>query len=216
VEFPFPRTIAIAHRGAHDSANPQNSLGAVEQAVRIGAPAVEFDVCNLGDGVWVVTHDRAAATPSMPRVEPFLEVVAGSSLMLNFDWKGKGQEEKIGRLLASFKLIDRTIVSTGDTIALTRIKEASPEVITGLSWDSPIRAIGRASGHSLLRESRADALMLDYRIAAPEVVEAVRRAQAGLFLWTASDTATFYSLLSLRPDGIATDVIKEQLAQATR
>jgi hypothetical protein len=152
----------------------------------------------------------------VPGLEPFLEVVAGSHLMLNFDYKGGGGEEQIGWLLASFRLTDRTVVSSDDSAALIRIKAASPEVITGLSWESPIRAGGRTGVESLLRESRADALMLDYRVATPEVAEAVRRAQAGLFLWTASDTATFDALLALRPDGIATDVIKQQLAQPTR
>jgi glycerophosphoryl diester phosphodiesterase len=216
MKFPFPHTVAIAHRGAHGPLRPENSLAAVEQAVRIGASMVEFDVCRLGDGIWVVAHDREAATHSMPRLEPFLEVVAGSRQMLNFDWKGQGGEAHIGGLLASFNLIGRTVVSSGDAISLTRIKEAFPELITGLSWETPIHGSGPASVKSLLGKSRADALMLDYRIASLEVVQAVREAQAGLFLWTAPDTATYESLLSLGPDGIATDVIEEQLAGTTR
>jgi glycerophosphoryl diester phosphodiesterase len=50
----------VAHRGA-SSTRPENTLGSFEEAVRIGARIVEFDVRLSRDGVAVVMHD--------PRVE---------------------------------------------------------------------------------------------------------------------------------------------------
>ena len=250
MEFPFTSTIAIAHRGAHDPEHPENSLVAVERAVKLGASAVEFDVCNLRDGELVVSHDnrikandvwvdlptaasidleRRLVYPSLPRIEPFLEVVANSNLLLNFDWKGLGAEYRIGDLLASYHLIERTIVSSTNAGALVRLKQVYPQVTTGLSLPASSDSFTEpASSESarhlryprarlpvgvraLIRGGYVDVLMVDHRAVSREVVAAVRGEDLGLFLWTARDVATFESLLRFAPDGIATDDIDQQL-----
>jgi glycerophosphoryl diester phosphodiesterase len=50
----FP--LIVAHRGA-SSTRPENTLGAFEEAIRLGAPVVELDVRLTRDGVPVVMHD---------------------------------------------------------------------------------------------------------------------------------------------------------------
>lgn len=46
----------IAHRGLHDENNPENSLGAFENAIKKGFP-IELDVRLISDGTIVVFHD---------------------------------------------------------------------------------------------------------------------------------------------------------------
>lgn len=46
----------VAHRGA-SSTFPENTLASFEEAVRLGAPIVEFDVRLSRDGVAIVMHD---------------------------------------------------------------------------------------------------------------------------------------------------------------
>ncbi len=46
----------IAHRGLHDDANPENSLGAFAKAIEEGY-AIELDVQQIADGTVVVFHD---------------------------------------------------------------------------------------------------------------------------------------------------------------
>jgi glycerophosphoryl diester phosphodiesterase len=212
VKFPFGTTIAIAHRGAHDAQHPENSLAAIERAIRLGAAAVEFDVWSLGGGRLVVAHDPPPESATAPSVEPFLEAIARSGVLLNFDWKGPRDEDRVGPLLASYGLVDRTIVSADDPRPLRVMKQSMRQLTTGLSWET-VLAPDQVS--SLLREAEADALMLDYHIISPAIATAVRSAGAGLFLWTVTDTATFESLRRFAPDGIATDAIAEQL-RATR
>jgi glycerophosphoryl diester phosphodiesterase len=61
--IPSDRTMArkpvfpIAHRGASAYA-PENTVAAFEEAIRLGAPAVEFDLRITADGVPVVLHDE--------------------------------------------------------------------------------------------------------------------------------------------------------------
>jgi glycerophosphoryl diester phosphodiesterase len=53
----FP--LIVAHRGA-SATHPENTLPAFEEAIRLGAPAVELDVRLSRDGVAVVMHDPTA------------------------------------------------------------------------------------------------------------------------------------------------------------
>jgi len=46
-----------AHRGAH-LAYPENSIAAIEEAIRLGASVVELDVRATKDGVLVLMHDK--------------------------------------------------------------------------------------------------------------------------------------------------------------
>jgi len=52
----FP--IVVAHRGA-SSTRPENTIPSFEEAIRLGAVMVEFDVRLSRDGVPVVIHDPA-------------------------------------------------------------------------------------------------------------------------------------------------------------
>ncbi len=212
MKFPFGTTIAIAHRGAHDAQHPENSLAAIEHAIRLGAAAVEFDVWSLGRGRLVVAHDPPPESATAASVEPFLEAIARSAVLLNFDWKGPRDEDRVGPLLASYRLLDRTIVSADHPQPLRVMKLSMPQLTTGLSWEAEL-SVDQVP--ALLREARADALMLDYHVVSPAVATAVRSAGVGLFLWTVTDTATFESLRRFAPDGIATDASAEQL-RATR
>ena len=54
------RPAVIAHRGA-SAARPENSLGALQKAVELGADGVEFDVQRCATGELVVFHDRTLA-----------------------------------------------------------------------------------------------------------------------------------------------------------
>ena len=211
MKFPFGTTLAIAHRGAHDAQHPENSLLAIEHAIRLGAAAVEFDAWSLGRGRLVVAHDPPPESTGAA-IEPFLEAIARSAVLLNVDWKGPEDEDRVGPVLASYRLLDRTIVSADGPRPLRVIKQSTPQLTVGLSWEA---ALSPDRVPALLREARADALMLDYHVVSPAVATAVRSAGAGLFLWTVTDTATFESLRRFAPDGIATDAIAEQL-RATR
>src|SRR5215831_9399959 len=55
--MPEPAVIPIAHRGASAYA-PENTVAAFDEAVRLGAKAVEFDLRLSADGIPVVLHDE--------------------------------------------------------------------------------------------------------------------------------------------------------------
>lgn len=51
------QVVAIAHRGEHIR-NPENTLPAYAEAIRLGADYIEVDVRTSADGVLVVSHDK--------------------------------------------------------------------------------------------------------------------------------------------------------------
>lgn len=55
-EEAFP--VVVAHRGA-SSTRPENTIPSFEEAIRLGARLVEFDVRLSSDGVAVIMHDAA-------------------------------------------------------------------------------------------------------------------------------------------------------------
>ncbi len=57
VSDPTRRCAIVAHRGAWHGA-PENSLAAIENAIRIGADIVEIDVRKSADGILFLMHDE--------------------------------------------------------------------------------------------------------------------------------------------------------------
>lgn len=52
-----PNILTVAHRGAWTHA-PENSIGAIEAAIRMGVDMVEIDTQTTADGILVVIHDE--------------------------------------------------------------------------------------------------------------------------------------------------------------
>ncbi len=50
------RVLVTAHRAAH-AKYPENSIGAIREAIRIGVDVVELDVHETKDGVLIIMHD---------------------------------------------------------------------------------------------------------------------------------------------------------------
>jgi glycerophosphoryl diester phosphodiesterase len=225
VDFPFDRTIAIAHRGAHDESHPENSPAAFQRALDLGFEGVELDACNLADGSFVVRHDgwlelgdervpiptldpddsRVVAAGLQP-LEPILEILGRTDVVVVFDWKGLGAEDRAAALLARHGLTRRTVVSTSVVDALMLFRQADPALTTGLTIPNLSRRPPPAPiVPALARRHRCQAVMLEKDFISPGMAAAIRDSALGLFLWTAQTTAQVEELRRYEPDGIMTD-----------
>lgn len=54
----LPNRYVVGHRGAAGTV-PENTIESFQRAIDLGAQAIEFDVQETADGVWVVMHDEA-------------------------------------------------------------------------------------------------------------------------------------------------------------
>ena len=225
MDFPFGRTVAIAHRGAHDEAHPENSPAAFQRALDLGFDGVELDACNLADGSFVIRHDgwidageervpiptltsedpRAVAASLQP-LEPVLEILAGASVIVVFDWKGLGAEDGAAALLARHGLSRRTIVSTSVVDALAHFRQADPALTTGLTVPRLSRRLPPAPVvPALARRNGCQAVMLEKEFVSAGMCAAIREGGLGLFLWTAQSKTELAELGRYQPDGIMTD-----------
>ena len=238
LRFPFGQPAIVAHRGAHCCGHHENSLSAIAHAVDLGAHGIEIDVCNLADGVLVISHDACVTIagasiplPALTRsevgpllhsgeltsVETALDLIRPANMFLCLDWKGSGDEAKVVRRINEFGLGERTIVSSLQSDALKEIKDGRPNLLTGLSFP---RSLGAYSGFTVasgdhiidrVRAARADAAMLERSLASATMVTALRESGAGIFVWIAEDAHTLASLADLGPDGIMSDAVHEHL-----
>lgn len=208
MRFPFAQTIPVAHRGAHGPRCPENSLEAVARAVELGAPGVELDVCALADGTLVVHHEPSLAPTSGERLEPYLDLLADTDALVLFDWKADAWEDGAARSLRALGLLERTIFCSTDPRALARARAAEPALATGLSVDGSVEPETLVR---LLNESGARAAMLGRACVCEELVEVLRRARRGLFIWTFSGHEDVVPFLRFSPDGVITDAIEEEL-----
>ena len=238
LRFPFAQPAIVAHRGAHCCGHHENSLSAIAHAVELGAHGIEIDVCNLADGVLVISHDAcvtiAGASIPLPAltqrevgpllrsgelmpVETALDLIRPANTFLCLDWKGRGDEAKVVQRINEFGLGERTIVSSLKSEALAEIKDRRPDLLTGLSFRSRSRVqsgFAVAPGDHIIdrvRAARADAAMLERGLASATMVTALRESGTGIFVWIAEDAHTFASLAGLGPDGIMSDAVHDHL-----
>ena len=64
-----PKPVKIAHHRGASRYAPENTLPALEKAIRLGADFVEFDLQTTRDGGFVLLHDRSAQ-PNDERARP--------------------------------------------------------------------------------------------------------------------------------------------------
>lgn len=85
--------VVVAHRGGHLE-SPENSLAAIDEAIRAGADMVELDVRMSKDGVLVLMHDKSLERTTGRREEvSALDWGELGTLFLLFE--GKASRERI-------------------------------------------------------------------------------------------------------------------------
>jgi len=156
----------IAHRGASGYA-PENTLEAFKIALELGARNFEFDVHRTKDGVLVVHHDyglpdengtevkiselnyaelsklnvafyfRAPGFYRIPKLNEVLDLIGGSSEMLNFEIKNDGNvypgiETDLIRTVEKSGLAAKALLSSFDYGTLQRCRLISKDIKLGL------------------------------------------------------------------------------------
>ncbi len=139
--------LIIAHRGSSEKF-PNRPLDAFQDAVGVGADAIEFDIRRTRDDVLVVYHDEEAAgvrlsdanyrelisrmpPHGLPTLEEVLDAVAGQ-ILVDAELKDSGIEElALSQLLASVDA-DALLVTSFHAPSVTKLKTLAANVQTGL------------------------------------------------------------------------------------
>ena len=216
----------VGHKGAGLIA-PGNTLASFDAALAVGVDMIEFDVLPADDtGELVLAPDRNAARrgnpPTLEEGLAHLSSPAFAGLDFDVDIKGPGYEDRVVEALQRHGLVERSLVCAQYPRSLDRVRELDPALRVGWSvprastdyttkpligWVAVLalllyrRLLPRRAGRAL-RRGRVDAIMANWRVVTPRLVDAVRAAGGDLYAWTVDDAARIRALAGLGVTGV--------------
>ena len=223
----------VGHKGA-DLIAPGNTAASFEAALEAGVDMIEFDVLSEhgdGSGELYLAHDykdlgrRRDSALTLAQGLALFRGEAYAAVELDVDLKLPGYELRALDALGGAGLIDRSLISTMESVSLRAVREAAPEVKLGWSvprvrrdpFRSPLtavpayaamqvlrRALPRQAARAL-REGRIDALMANYHLVTPRLARAVAGAGGELYVWTVDDAERIDVLRTLGVTGVITN-----------
>jgi glycerophosphoryl diester phosphodiesterase len=226
-EVPEVTTVRrVGHKGASLIA-PGNTLASFDAALAAGVDMIEFDILPDRDtGELILAHDPGAARrgnpPTLDQGLTHLASPAFEGLDFDVDLKGPGYEDRVVEALRSHGLIERSLVCSQYPRSLDRVRELDPSIRLGwsvprastdytttplLGWLAVAallvyrRLLPRRASRAL-RSGRVDAIMANWRIVTPRLVDAVRAAGGDLYAWTVDDAARIRTLAGLGVTGV--------------
>lgn len=220
------KTLVIAHRG-DTKAGVENTLPAVESALRSDIDGIELDLRLTRDGEVVVFHDedlrRLAASPvrieqsdlarlkefrlgnsDIPTLEELLDLVRDRKL-LNLEiktvrWTDRRLEKRLAHLLRAFRLNDSVLVSSFHPLPLWRLKKIAPQLARGYLFQDKLFLHNRVM--PLIKPFSVNA---PFSRLSPPLLDAVHKAERRFFVWTVNDENDMKRCIESGVDGIITD-----------
>lgn len=223
------RATVVAHRGSSGNA-PENTLAAIEQAIRDESDWAEIDVQRSADGIVVVMHDRdlrrlggsgliVRETPliELTKVDiggwfdsrfadqrlPTLEQVlllCRDQIHVNIELKYYGWDEQL--VPAVIDIVQRTGMT--DQIVLMSLDTRAVSQAKKLR---PAWQVGQLTAVLLgdLTRVEADFLAVHSRNATASFIDRAHRKGKKVHVWTVNDVPGLHAMYSLGVDSIITD-----------
>jgi len=211
--------LRIGHRGAAGHA-PENTLTALEEAIKLGADMVEFDVQRSADGAFVLFHDRtvdrttnghgnleslplcvlrsldAGGGESIPLFEEALACLSGRA--------GAMIELKVMGIAAEVCSIEKAADFEGEAIyasffheELLTVRKVMPDAQTlALIEDSPLHPTAFAI------DVQATHAGLALKVVTPALVQALQAKGIKVFIYTVDEPEDIARMKGLGVDGI--------------
>jgi glycerophosphoryl diester phosphodiesterase len=214
------QALVIAHRGASRLA-PENSLEAVDLAIRLGADMVEFDVRRTRDGVLIAHHNatiRRRAIQNLTYAEDLsgrapatldqiLRLAAGR-IQLDVELKEEGYEEEALEVITASMPTQDFVVTSFSERTVSAAKQLG--VRAGLLWH-------RVAHHETLfahaERCGADLIAPHHRLAGELLLREAEARAIPLLLWTVNQARHMDEYLAHPAvNGVITDVPDRALA----
>lgn len=224
------KPLVIAHRG-FSLHHVENTLEAVEAAIRLGCDGVEVDLRMTADQEIVVFHDRSLkrladqegdveeltlsrirqvrlkGSAVLPTLEELLDLV-GDRTLLNLELKTvrlstSRIERHLLQTLKRFRLGPTVLISSFHPLPLWRLKGLAPEIRRG-TLASP-RFLRTRYRQALDRWINPFSLHADQAMIRPQLIEQVHQAGKKIFAWTVNEEGAMKRLIGWGVDGIFSD-----------
>jgi glycerophosphoryl diester phosphodiesterase len=174
-----------------------NGRGSVE--------ALAFDeVRRLDAGTWFAP---AFAGERVPLLDEVLELVSGRAFLLLEIKNGPvfydGIEAQIAAALRRHGMRSATLVVSFDHPAVRAMREAAPDVATGITYRARL-----ADPAAAARAVDADALCPEWPLVTPDVVAQAHAAGLGIFPWTIDEESALRRALAAGVDGVVSNDVR--------
>jgi glycerophosphoryl diester phosphodiesterase len=218
-----------AHRGAHRSGTPENTLAAYERATELGAGGIELDVRRSADDQLVVFHDpkiRRRALDTLTAAEisaragfdvptlPEVLVWASDRVALDVELKEDGYVERIATTLGPFTAAGgRLLVTSFQDAVIAQLGQLDPTMPRGLLIGvTAIAAVTRA------RACGATAIVVQARLASRRLLDEAAAAGLRILIWDVLEARARHArfLRDPRVDAVITDDVAWALAARTQ
>jgi glycerophosphoryl diester phosphodiesterase len=219
----------IAHRGAHTYFH-QNTLKAFEKAIRLNADMIELDVRRAQNNLFVVYHDECIDEKpikdltyddickftrlKVPTLNEVLKLTQ-SRIKLDIEIKEEGYEKEVVNFILKFLKEDEFVITSFNDNSLKTIKEAFPEIRTGLILGKPNpknpcgTRISELFPIKRCQKINIDFLVPHWRLLNLGFLRRARKHRLPVFVWTVNEANLILKFLrDTRIDGIITDKIE--------
>jgi glycerophosphoryl diester phosphodiesterase len=211
----------VGHRGAKGLA-PENTLDALEAAVRSGADIAEFDVQRTADGVLVASHDPVVlledgskvnirSTPfnsirgrrlrgggEIPAIEEVVEA-ARDRIALFLEVKEPSDTKPLIELLRRKRTVRDAAIISFHVEAVEQAKKLSPYTPAGLIYVKPPGLIVEC------KKLKCEIVLPRYPLATPKAIAFAHRLGLRVVAWTINDEKLMVEYAKRGVDAIATD-----------
>lgn len=211
----------VGHRGAKGR-KPENTVSAIEYALKVGADVVEVDVRQTKDGELILLHDRdfkrltgRAFIPSklsyrfikenitidgepVATLEDALKAVDGKAGLF-IEIKEPETTEKVVETVISHNAEKWVCFISFYEEALIKVKEIDLQLKTGLIYMKPPGKIYQA------KEIKCELVLPLYRLATEKAVNFAHRLKLKVVSWVINDYETAKLMHSRDVDAVASD-----------
>ncbi len=204
----------ISHRGGRGF-GIDNTLDAMEKAVRAGVRAMETDVRTTVDGRLLVCHDSTIwgrvvrrttfeeirrHSPERPLLSEVLERLAGW-VTFNLEIK-EAPARDVGRMLDLYGIAEDVVVSSFNIEEIISYRAEFPGAVTGFLYRMPY---GRERKLERAVEAGAQILAPHFNSIDHALVREAHREGLKVYAWTVNDEHDFRKLHAWGVDGVITD-----------
>jgi glycerophosphoryl diester phosphodiesterase len=218
----------IAHRGAwKNTGAPQNSIAALEHAIKLGCVGSEFDVHMSADSVMFVCHDHTIQGIHIEKTNASdlskIKLSNGESLPTLEAYLLAGKKQKKTRLVLEIKTSQ---ISKERSLALARLcvelvkKTKTKKIVDYIAFDydvcKKVKELDPSAAVAYLSSDKAPAVVaqdkidgLDYHFSAfkknENWIEEAKAQKLSLNVWTVNDKESMKWFLEKNLDFITTD-----------
>ena len=209
VSYTLPEGFTVtAHTGCEGV--PDNSLESIKAGAAAGADIVEIDLHFLPDGTPVLKHDAPTASDaaSLPTLDSAFELLSGLDVRMNVDVKSTANLGAVVELAEKHGVIDRIFFTGVNDGFVEAVKRDASSIPYYLNVDvKKNKNTDPAYLNSLVEKVKncsAVGINMNHKACSAELVDAFRKAQLPVSVWTANSKATMRRCLSFAPDNITT------------